>query len=278
MVRCPNGHDSTDDDYCSVCGVAIVAASAPAVVPPSAGGTGGAAAAVISGGARGNSAAIAPMLTNCPDCSTVRSDMSARYCEVCRYDFEMLESHDAATAAAPPAVGSTSAASVVPPSVAQTMSPPTAPPTAMPYSAPPTMHSATTDPAPDPAPAAFAGPVWEVRVSVDAALDTEPDPDLPPPTDEPDYFFPLTQDETLIGRRDERQQIRPHIPLRDPGVSRRHAMLRRDADGVSIMDLDSTNGTAVNGDVLPPNSRRVLKSGDEITIGRWTRMALRGDV
>ena len=119
------------------------------------------------------------------------------------------------------------------------------------------------------------GPMWEVHVSVDPSLDTDPDPDLPVPTDEPDYFFPLTDGETLIGRRDDQQGVHPQIPLRDPGVSRRHAMLRRDADGISVMDLDSTNGTMVNNTELPPDSRRLLKNGDEITVGRWTRITLR---
>lgn len=128
------------------------------------------------------------------------------------------------------------------------------------------------------APVAPAGPLWEVRVSVDPSLDTDPDPDVPVPMNEPDYFFPLTDAETLIGRRDDRQGIRPQIPLRDPGVSRRHAMIRRETDGVSVMDLGSTNGTMVNGDELPPNSRRMLQPGDEITVGRWTRITLRSDV
>ena len=127
------------------------------------------------------------------------------------------------------------------------------------------------------APPPHVGPLWEVRVSVDGSLDTDPDPDLPVPTDEPDYFYPLTESETLIGRRDDRQGIHPQIPLRDPGASRRHAILRSDADGVSIMDLGSTNGTLVNGVELPPNSRRMLKNGDAITVGRWTRLVVRSE-
>ena len=116
-----------------------------------------------------------------------------------------------------------------------------------------------------------------MQVSVDASLDIDPDPGLPVPTDEPDYFYPLTESETLIGRRDDRQGTRPQIPLRDPGASRRHAMLRADADGVSVMDLGSTNGTLVNGMELPPNSRRMLKNGDAITVGRWTRLVVRSE-
>lgn len=284
MVRCPNGHESTDTDYCSVCGVAIVAATAPTAAPPGAGGGGGMAAAVTATGARGSGNAIAPMLNVCPDCSTPRSDMNARFCEVCRYDFETLESYDPAN---DPASAPVPAPPPAPPS-APTLSPPTAPPMtggiaanmgngATAPVAPSVPVLPITSPAdPDPAPAATHGPTWEVRVTVDGSLDTEPDPDLPVPQDEPDYFFPLAHDEMLIGRRDDRQQIRPQIPLRDPGVSRRHAMLHREADGVSVMDLGSTNGTSVNGEELPPNSRRMLKDGDTITIGRWTRITLRG--
>jgi pSer/pThr/pTyr-binding forkhead associated (FHA) protein len=58
------------------------------------------------------------------------------------------------------------------------------------------------------------------------------------------------------------------IVLADPSVSRAHAEIESDAAGPLVRDLDSTNGTAVNG-------RRVraerLHDGDELSFGN-TRM------
>jgi hypothetical protein len=57
------------------------------------------------------------------------------------------------------------------------------------------------------------------------------------------------------------------ISLGDPQVSRRHAEVRRDAEGFRVFDLGSTNGTAVNG--APVRERR-LSDGDELRIGSAT--------
>lgn len=57
------------------------------------------------------------------------------------------------------------------------------------------------------------------------------------------------------------------IPLGDPQVSRRHAEVRRDAEGFCLSDLGSTNGTVVNG--APVRERR-LADGDEVRIGSAT--------
>lgn len=57
------------------------------------------------------------------------------------------------------------------------------------------------------------------------------------------------------------------IPLGDPQVSRRHAEVRRDAEGFCVFDLGSTNGTVVNG--APVRERR-LADGDELRIGSAT--------
>jgi hypothetical protein len=50
----------------------------------------------------------------------------------------------------------------------------------------------------------------------------------------------------------------------DANASRRHAELRRRGDAVTIVDLDSTNGTAVNGKRI---REQALTPGDTITIG-----------
>ena len=60
------------------------------------------------------------------------------------------------------------------------------------------------------------------------------------------------------------------ILLQDQGVSRTHAMVFADAEGVSVADLMSTNGTKVNGG---PISDVDMKPGDVLQIGK-TKLAL----
>jgi pSer/pThr/pTyr-binding forkhead associated (FHA) protein len=54
--------------------------------------------------------------------------------------------------------------------------------------------------------------------------------------------------------------------LDDVTVSRKHAEIRREADGFLIQDLGSLNGTYVNGERV---ERALLTSGDEIQIGKF---------
>lgn len=69
-----------------------------------------------------------------------------------------------------------------------------------------------------------------------------------------------TEDEqVLIGRSS------PQVPLTDQTVSRRHAELRRVEDGWTIRDLNSANGTYLNGVRLQRSTR--LKRGDQIRVG-----------
>lgn len=63
-----------------------------------------------------------------------------------------------------------------------------------------------------------------------------------------------------IGREDEND-----IRLNDERVSRYHAKVQVDDDHVILTDLDSTNGTRVNGH---PIQMHVLQIGDQILIGR----------
>jgi adenylate cyclase len=67
--------------------------------------------------------------------------------------------------------------------------------------------------------------------------------------------------EVVIGRSPECQ-----ICLKDFGISRQHAKLVVDPNGVRIVDLKSKNGTQVNG---VPVVEAPLKDGDRITLGRF---------
>lgn len=69
---------------------------------------------------------------------------------------------------------------------------------------------------------------------------------------------------TRIGRR----QGENDVVVPDPYVSGRHADLQA-GDGVfTIMDVESSNGTTVNGVGIEPGNPVELKPGDEIGIGR----------
>jgi len=54
------------------------------------------------------------------------------------------------------------------------------------------------------------------------------------------------------------------IVVNDPNASRRHAEIRRNGNDVVVVDLNSTNGTRVNGATI---RERVLNDGDQIVIG-----------
>src|SRR5687768_18503964 len=67
--------------------------------------------------------------------------------------------------------------------------------------------------------------------------------------------------EVVIGRSPECQVV-----LKDFGISRNHAKIVVDEDGVRILDLKSKNGTQVNG--VPVVEAR-LKDGDRILLGKF---------
>jgi pSer/pThr/pTyr-binding forkhead associated (FHA) protein len=56
------------------------------------------------------------------------------------------------------------------------------------------------------------------------------------------------------------------VPVADPEVSRRHAAVRAHGGVVSIRDLNSLNGTRVNGVLVAGD--RPLRDGDVITLGK----------
>ena len=71
--------------------------------------------------------------------------------------------------------------------------------------------------------------------------------------------IPLSRVVTTIGRLPDRAVV-----VHDPDASRQHAEIRRTAEGHVLVDVGSTNGTAVNGKRI---STHLLDSGDEIAIG-----------
>ena len=85
--------------------------------------------------------------------------------------------------------------------------------------------------------------------------------------------FPLSEDESHIGRWDADGGIFPDVDLDsdDPEakVSRRHARITRRGEQYYIEDLGSTNGTFLNrGRRLLPGDRQSLRDGDEVIVGK----------
>ena len=72
--------------------------------------------------------------------------------------------------------------------------------------------------------------------------------------------FESLETPVTIGREDDNS-----IQLNDERVSRFHSKIQEDGDRIILTDLDSTNGTRVNG---RPVQLRVLRPGDQIAIGR----------
>lgn len=81
------------------------------------------------------------------------------------------------------------------------------------------------------------------------------------------------QEEMLIGRSDVKSNHYPDIDLSpygalEEGISRVHARLQRDGTTITLTDLESVNGTFLNGKRLDPHQSRVLHDGDEIRLGK----------
>jgi two-component system cell cycle response regulator len=78
-------------------------------------------------------------------------------------------------------------------------------------------------------------------------------------------MFPLTAGkETVLGRREDAD-----VQIRDDGVSRRHASLRVEGEGAVLTDLESANGTYVDGERV--REARVA-DGARIQIGGQTTL------
>ena len=71
----------------------------------------------------------------------------------------------------------------------------------------------------------------------------------------------LEREWTRIGR-----SLAADVRFDDPTVSRRHALIVRQADGVRVLDDRSLNGVFVNGERV---EWRALGDGDEIVVGRY---------
>lgn len=81
------------------------------------------------------------------------------------------------------------------------------------------------------------------------------------PDDAPESVHPLLDDECVIGRAPECA-----ISIPDGSISSRHARVTRSAEGFTIEDLQSRNGTFVNGETV--DKPRLLADGDVVRVGK----------
>ncbi|MGH9280476.1 MAG: FHA domain-containing protein, partial [Acidimicrobiales bacterium] len=141
--------------------------------------------------------------------------------------------------------------------------------------------------APAPAAAGSTGEAseWTAVIEADRAYFDGNEADSPTALTFPDGLaarrVALTGDEVVIGRKSESKGFFPAIdlstPVADAGVSHRHALLRRQADGSwAIVDEMSTNGTWINGagKALDHGVLTALHDGDRINIGSFTRITI----
>src|SRR6202011_1233867 len=77
----------------------------------------------------------------------------------------------------------------------------------------------------------------------------------------------LPREWTRVGR-----SLAADVRFDDPTVSRRHALIVRQPDGVRLLDDRSLNGVFVNGS---RGEGKALQDGDEIIVGRYRLIFVR---
>jgi len=77
----------------------------------------------------------------------------------------------------------------------------------------------------------------------------------------------------IIGRSDKDKRVLPQVDLSEfnayyMGVSRQHAVISARNSRITIHDLNSANGTFINGGRLEPQLEYRLRHGDQLTLGK----------
>jgi uncharacterized ubiquitin-like protein YukD len=83
--------------------------------------------------------------------------------------------------------------------------------------------------------------------------------------------FKLSGLTSLVGRSDERRGIVADVDLgsvdKELSVSRRHAQIYREGGDFWVRDLNSSNGTWINGERMNPELPQLIEHGDSIRFG-----------
>ena len=276
MPSCPQGHNSTTEDYCDECGARIATTAA---APPDA------------------------SIETCPVCGAPRS---GRFCEEDGYDFilrpPVSEAAGPTSGIASPApqgadtvayqaatstgVLATSTGASVATAAGDAVTP--VPEAAIPAGA------AAARPVPAATPPAAAGTGLPATAGVAAVITADrwyyetvmaqhgPDAaSIAFPAVYPPRRVPLAGPQMVIGRHSTSRGLNPEIdltgPPEDPGVSHLHAVLQPHPDGGwTITDPGSTNGTTINDDPRPIEVGVPIpvRPGDRIHVGAWTTITL----
>lgn len=250
MPACPNGHVSTDPDYCDTCGTPIGATrtSSPSGAGASAasGGSGGSAGSSSPGGLSSFSPAPSGpgAMTACPSCGESNAE-SNLFCESCGLDF--------VTGQAPPPI-------VTPAAILVSAAP-----------------SVAIDPGRD------LG--WVANLAVDTAWFAVKGEGIGTPPTRGVKDVPLFHVKAVVGRSRSAGAQPGIIVDDDHGISRQHAEFHYDekADAWTVTDLSSTNGTFVLADdavptaelePIPPGVARPLVEGERVHLGAWTQITV----
>jgi len=84
-------------------------------------------------------------------------------------------------------------------------------------------------------------------------------------TNNKNYTFDVDRAEITVGR-----ELKNDLILDDPRVSRYHGVVRKTAEGVIFRDLESGNGSYVNGQRIQPNVDFKLADNDQVKLGSCT--------
>ena len=81
------------------------------------------------------------------------------------------------------------------------------------------------------------------------------------------------RDEIVVGRADVTSPRQPDVDLTpygalEKGVSRSHAIVNRSHDTLTLSDMNSANGTYLNGMRLAADQPHIVRDGDEVRFGR----------
>ncbi|MFC4588578.1 FHA domain-containing protein [Sphaerisporangium corydalis] len=290
MAICPEGHESSDEEYCDTCGALM--SGSPAQGAPAQGGS--PAPGPSAGGEHPGP---------CPDCGAPRT---GRFCESCGYDFVLGGgARTAPPSAAQPAPPTGQSARTGPPAPSWQPAQPVRPgqswQPAQPVGSPRSWQAAPPPSAAQPGPSTSGGPVpsggagqtpvrpggWVAVIAADRAyydsMIALGGPDaarvaFPPYC--PERSVGLGGAEMRIGRRRQSRPMVPEIdlsePPEDPGVSHLHAVLLAQPDGSwHLVDPGSANGTLVNGKTVEINVPVPLSDGDRVHVGAWTVITVR---
>jgi len=261
MFTCPANHTSSTPEFCSVCGLEIPGTSATTSTSEASG-------PVIQ--EQHAAPAIAEdCREKCPDCAAPRESEQQVFCEVCGYNFLTRVAGSGPPQFYMPASSANSPSPEPAKSLAKDPADPPNP------DAPRELASKTSATAGDSTStaASSAAARWELTLTVDANLYGTPNHDAP--KSQPPRKFRLFDRETMIGRAGT--DVRVQVPVHgDPGVSRRHMLLIEGPGGSLVLrDLNSANGTRVDGVDVQSGVDTLLHDGSVIGIGAWTSVIIR---